>query len=251
MTIFFGNSSTDGCNKPVVMTSDKNPNPAQPPCDVFSGRRLKNPHSNNENKDTSSPPWKAYMSGPCHVLFPLIFITIRSWVIWSFPLYKWENKFRRIGWFAHSHAASWWCSWGQPGRLTFLHELSLRVTKELTKEVSLHRSIAASTWKRNDITILQLSTELVEVIVKQWSWIVSNIIKLEPKPDQTFRCDYQCTGNKRDRITGKETMACNQQNPKCGKFYRVNSPVSSTEEWQEKEKKGERIYKLKDTLETY
>jgi hypothetical protein len=49
----FGNSSTDGGNKPIVMTSDKKPNPARYLCGVFSGCWLGNPCSNSENKDRS------------------------------------------------------------------------------------------------------------------------------------------------------------------------------------------------------
>lgn len=56
MAILLANNSVGGCNKPVVMTCDKKPTPAQRAWAVISGCWLGNPCSNGENKDSSSHP---------------------------------------------------------------------------------------------------------------------------------------------------------------------------------------------------
>ena len=49
----------------------------------------------------------------------------------------------------------------------------------------------------------------------------------------------QFTGNNRDRVTLNETKGCNQQNPDCGKSYRINNLVSSAE--NDKQRKRKRL----------
>lgn len=62
MALFFGNNSTDGCNKPVVMTCDKK-QILLSILAMFPGSWQRNPCSNNENKDSSSHLQNASISG--------------------------------------------------------------------------------------------------------------------------------------------------------------------------------------------